>query len=438
MGEPSALATASVGVRSVAQATPSRETRPPGQTLVARTEFGPFDLLSDLAHAYYVEGFSARAVEACRQWVRLTDEAGDLATSRYLRYIEAIGLQELGRHAEAAEVSGALLASLGDAWEPVWRAKALAMVAQSSVRLGEHGRAIAAMAEADWLVRTVPPGSYGHLSASMAVALALRAVNLLEQADELLSRIGAGANPTVAMLVVQERALLSAYWGTTLWLIGHADEAGQHFVTAAGRARHMQRLAVAVGNDSMAARAEVIEAFAATHLGEEALGEVRALAAADRFTARPELIETHLLKLVLGRAAARAGDASAAHEHLSTMVAEADAAGREMWAAAGMATLADVEGERQGSHLGMDLWRSVARGALARTWSEREGRFAALRDRNRLRQLTAETDRIGEAMLQDPLTGLGNRRRLDLALGDAEPESAVFIDVDDFKAVNDA
>ncbi|HEY3437282.1 MAG TPA: GGDEF domain-containing protein, partial [Actinotalea sp.] len=47
-------------------------------------------------------------------------------------------------------------------------------------------------------------------------------------------------------------------------------------------------------------------------------------------------------------------------------------------------------------------------------------------------------DRIGEAMLQDPLTGLGNRRRLDLALGDAEPESAVFIDVDDFKAVNDA
>jgi hypothetical protein len=90
------------------------------------------------------------------------------------------------------------LADLGDDLEPVWRAKALSLVAESSTRLGEHGQAIAAMAEADWLIHAIPARSYGHLSASMAVALALRSFNLLEHSDAALSRIRGGANHEAA------------------------------------------------------------------------------------------------------------------------------------------------------------------------------------------------------------------------------------------------
>ena len=45
---------------------------------------------------------------------------------------------------------------------------------------------------------------------------------------------------------------------------------------------------------------------------------------------------------------------------------------------------------------------------------------------------------MGQVVLQDPLTGLGNRRLLTIAVQTATtPLSAVFLDVDDFKAVND-
>ena len=55
-----------------------------------------------------------------------------------------------------------------------------------------------------------------------------------------------------------------------------------------------------------------------------------------------------------------------------------------------------------------------------------------------LRALTEEANRLGQAALMDPLTGLGNRRLLDRRLRLATGElCVVFVDVDHFKAVND-
>ncbi|HEY3436280.1 MAG TPA: diguanylate cyclase [Actinotalea sp.] len=401
-------------------------------------DFGPFDDLADVAHAFYIEGFSEKAVDACRTWIGLARGAGDEVTARYLRYVEAISLQELGRDAEAVRAAETLLADLGDSLEPMWRAKALSVVAESSTRLAEHGRAIAAMAEAHWLLRMIPVGTYGHLSASMAVALALRSVNLLEQAEETLTGIRGGGSPEVDVLVAQELGLLSAYWGASLVLIDRADEAQTRFATAAVRALRMQQLARQVGQEQMVARGEVIEAYAVAQLGEVDLGAARVRACIDRFSPRPELVETHLLHFVLAADAVATGDDQAARGHLEALVEDAEAAARDVWAATAMAALADVRVAQQGHHDGVDLWRRIARSALARVWSEREARFAALRDRNHLRELTAETHRIGQAVLQDPLTGLGNRRLLADALGGVvEHECALFVDLDDFKSIND-
>ncbi|WP_298458987.1 diguanylate cyclase [uncultured Cellulomonas sp.] len=413
----------------------------PGTDLVATGEFGPYDDLAATAHGLYLDGVSRRAVEVARQWLTVTQAAGDLITSRYLRYITAIALQDYGEHAEAVAEASTLVEELGDASEPVWRAKALSVVAESAIRIGEHGRAVAALAEADSHVRSIPAGTYGHLSASVGVALSMRSLNLLEQAEVLLAAVRDAGSPETNLLVTLESAILRAYWGTALVIIGRDREAAAHFVVAAQRALRARRMAQRIGSSGMAARAEVIEAFAGLHLGLQGLSAARARAAAERFTFRIELVETYLLHLVLGHAAVADGRLDEAAERLGLVQRSATSVSREVWSVAATGALADLHIVRDGPHEGMDLWRSVAQAALERGWTEREGRFAALQAHNRLRELTAHTDRMGRAVVQDPLTGLGNRRMLAEAAEAAEaarqPSSVIFIDVDEFKAVND-
>ena len=408
------------------------------RALVVVSEFGPLDELSDVAHQSYLDGFSTRAVAQCRQWVRVTDAAGDRFTSLYLRYIEAIALQELGEHRAAATAAQGLLASLGEEPMPAWRAKALAMLAEASNSLGEHSVAIAAMAEADWLLQDVPPDSYGHLSASMAVALAMRSAHLVEQAEAALSAITRLDEPEVQLLVAQEMAMLSAYWATALLIQGRVEEAAAHLARTASRASRMRLLAQRVSQPSMEARAGIIEAYAMLHLGEPELAFSRARGAAEGFSARPELFETHMLRLVLARAHVVATDYGAAAEHLHAVLEATQSPSREVWAGAARAELADLIVAEHGPQPAMDLWRQTARAALGRAWAEREARYSALRDRHDLRRLASETFRAGAAAGQDPLTQLANRRVLPAAFASAQADAwAVFVDVDNFKAIND-
>ena len=408
-----------------------------GTALVPLAEFGPFDALSDEAHQHYIDGFADRAVLACRTYQPLARAAGDLATLRYLLYTEAVALVELGRHAEAVAQARTIL-SLSGPDEHVWRAKALAMVAEASTREGQHSRALGALAEADWAVSAVPQGTYGFLSASMAVALALRSVTLFEHADERLCELLHVDDDWIRLLVVHELTELSATWGVSLALIGRVEEARAQFLMTLERSLHMQRLAWVADHRTMVARAEVFEAFALLHLGEPELAVGRALAATGRFDHRPELLETQLCRMVMARKAQSEGDYALARELLRAAVADATANGREAWVGMALEALAEVAAAEHGETPTTAIWRDLARSALARLWSEREGRFSALQDRDHIRRLTAETDRMGRAVLQDPLTGLGNRRLLVATLeAGTRPLSVVFIDVDNFKAVND-
>ncbi|WP_233345854.1 GGDEF domain-containing protein, partial [Saccharomonospora iraqiensis] len=76
-------------------------------------------------------------------------------------------------------------------------------------------------------------------------------------------------------------------------------------------------------------------------------------------------------------------------------------------------------------------------------WSLRESQIATLNTRREHERLSAEHGAITQQAMQDPLTGLPNRRALDerlhaLALsGDSEPLSVALVDLDGFKDVND-
>ncbi len=404
--------------------------------LVVQDEFGPLGLLSTIAHGYYIDGVATGAVDACSNYLAVARAVGAEVTVRYLRYVQAISLIDLGRYSEALEVGSELLESLGTEPEPAWRCKSLAVIAEATVRINKPSGAIAPLAEADWLLRAVDRASYPYLSASMAVALALRSANLVEPADEILRGIRGGGEPDLEMLIAQEAALLSARWGTILLLIGRPDDAAAQFRTAATRALKMQRWARLAGNTAMAARGQVIEAYGTLHLGEEPLAVARARAAAERFVARPELLETRLLHLVLGTAL-DAADLHEAREHLEALLHDAESSD-PTWAAAGRVALAELDTIEHGESEGARMWRGVAQDALRSVWDEREARFAALRDQDSIRHLTAQADRFGRESLEDPLTGLGNRRMLARIAREAEAlEGAVFIDVDEFKSVND-
>ena len=411
---------------------------PISTSLVRMDGFGPFYALVLRAHQLYMGGFSEQAVLACREGLLVTAGAGDRASTQFLRYVEGITLQEAGRHHEAVTVALDLLVDVEDDPDPMWRAKALALFAESSTQVGEVSRAMDALAEGAWLVANTRPGRYMHLSASTAVAVALRAVFLFEQADELLAGIRLGDDIDVDLQVVQERALLGAFWGTTLLVVGHVEEAGPHLVTSAEQALRMGRIAELAGNFEMAAHAEVIEAYALSRLGGADLAAARVKAATQRFRLRDELVETHLARFVLGQAATEAGDYDEARRQLLAVLANADRASRDLWAAVAMEALADLDVAEHGQHPAVDLWKRMARDALGRVWFERDGRFTSLQTRNQVRALTAETSRMGQAALLDPLTGLGNRHMMTSTIDRAGDDlSVVFVDVDEFKQVND-
>ncbi len=407
-------------------------------SVVRMSGFGPFHTLVQNAHKLYVDGFSEQAVLTCRAGLLVTAGAGDRASTQYLRYVEGITLQESGRYHEAVTVALDLLVDVEDDPDPMWRAKALALLAEASTQAGEVSRAMDALAEGTWLVANTKPGRYSHLSASTAVAVALRAVYLFEQADELLDAIQLGDEVEVDVQVVQERALMNAFWATTLLVVGQAKDAGPHLVTSAAQALKMGRLAELAGNPEMVARAEVIEAYALSRLGHEALAAARVRAAMERFRLRDELVETHLAHFVLGQAAMESGDYDTARRHLLTAMTIANRASRDIWAAAAMEALAELDVAEHGPHPAVDLWKRLAREGLERVWVERDGRFTSLQTRNQVRALTAETSRMGKAALLDHLTGLGNRQMMTSAIDEARDVlSVVFVDVDQFKEVND-
>ncbi|MQA60465.1 MAG: diguanylate cyclase [Actinophytocola sp.] len=79
----------------------------------------------------------------------------------------------------------------------------------------------------------------------------------------------------------------------------------------------------------------------------------------------------------------------------------------------------------------------------AELWEMRESRAAALQARRNHERLSAEHGAIAAQALQDPLTGLPNRRALDERLralssnSAAQPLAVALVDLDGFKGVND-
>ncbi|WP_432574238.1 GGDEF domain-containing protein [Kineococcus sp. SYSU DK005] len=413
---------------------------PDGRELELFGPFGPFDALAEAAHRLYLDGYGEDAVRAAREGLVLSEAAGDERTARYLQFISCVALHQLGRAAEAAEEAGRLLRRLGPRADPVWRAKALSLLAESRVDLGMTALAMDHLAEAQLIVSAQPVRTYDHLSATMSVALALRALALFEPADELMRlMLGLTFPPArVRLNVVQEAAVLEVSWAAMLDVVGRSAESGPHHARALGHAARMRALAHEVGYPEMRARADAIEGFVLHRTGEPALAGARLRAAAAAFRQREELVETQIARVGLALSLSGDGDVDGANELLAAVQRTSSSTQLDVWGLTALKVRAETAVRHRGGHEAADALGELARISLSRLWQDRESRFEALQDRIRQHEMAEQVVRQGRAALVDPMTGLGNRRRLQQLLERPDQRfSAVLVDLDGLRAVND-
>ncbi len=408
-------------------------------TALARVaEFGPFDLLTDWAHGLYLEGRHEEAVRAAREALAMVALTDDPISPLYLHYIIGTSLHELGQSVEATLNAQLLLARIDPERQPYWRAKGLSLLAEAYIREGEMDRAMDALAEASALLHRYPSSAYNHMSASMAVALAMRAMYVYREADALLVASIGTTGPATDLLVLDEACQSLLYWAASCELVGRHDEARGLYVRAWSRALAALRLARSLDEPFFVLRGQIVEAFVLERLGH---GEVAAEVLTRLFAehdVRDELIDGHLARIALARVLATRGRTQEAQTHLKAAIRFSERAARDVWAATAVLVQVDVDRIEHGEHPGLARSARVAQESILRLWRDRESRFADIQARSRVAELLQQTERMGQEVLEDPLTGLGNRRRLVDAIGGrTDVISAIFVDIDRFKHTND-
>ncbi|MGI4893938.1 MAG: GGDEF domain-containing protein, partial [Janthinobacterium lividum] len=244
--------------------------------------------------------------------------------------------------------------------------------------------------------------------------------------------------PRVRLNVAQEAAVLQVSWGAMLEVAGRGADAWPHYTQALARTVHMRGLALEVGYPEMLARAEAIEGFVLQRIGEAALAEARLRPAMAGFRLREELPETQIARIGLAMAVADSGDYDASRELLAAVKRTSSSTQLDVWGLMALAVAARNAVAHLGRHDAADALEELAQISLARLWEDRESRFESLQDRVRQQEMAAQNQRLGRAALVDPMTGLGNRRRLQRVLERPDQHfSAVLLGIDRFKAVND-
>jgi len=401
-------------------------------------EFGPFDLLADWAHGLYLEGRHTEAVLAARRALTLVVRTDDTTTALYLHYTIGISLHELGDSAEATLDAQLLLARIDPVRQPYWRAKGLSLLAEAYVRESEMDRAMDALAEASALLRRFPSSAYNHMSASMAVALAMRAMYVYREADALLVASIGTTGEHSDLLVLDESCQSLLYWAASCELVGRDAEARAMYVGALSRCLAALRAAQALGEHFLVLRAQIIEAYVLERLGHGDVAQATLTRLLAQHDVRDEVIDGLLARIALGRVLAGQGRTQEAQAHLRRAIRFAERAARDVWAATAVLVQVDVDRIEHGDHPGLARSRVIAQESMLRLWRDRESRFADIQARSRVAELLRQTERMGQEVLEDPLTGLGNRRRLvDAISGSTDVVSAIFVDLDRFKDTND-
>ena len=366
--------------------------------------------------------------------------SGDRASAAQFGMLRGRALMDLRRPVAAAGEAHGVLDLLGRDGPAHRRALALALLALAEVEAGHVGGALDPLAEAMWLVRRrdsrrVLPVT--RVAACVGVTTALLRLLLVESAAEVLPAPGeiSRRHRRLAVHVARCRARLNVLWGLHLETSGDPG-AADRFRQAEAASLAVVRHGVALREPLLSACGAAVEAFAADRLGRGGPALARARGALAAGLAVDTTPEWQLGRIGLARAAAAGGDRDTARTLLADVASATRTDPYSPWTDLLLVTAAEVEGTGPAVPA-VEGWRCIAVSGEGWIWDERQARAFDLHQRVARRELMERSDRTSRELLVDPLTGAGNRRRLDAELTARRRGGVVFVDLDEFKLVND-
>jgi len=405
--------------------------------------FGPMGAFGFRVHDLNLKGDAWEALRAADGFECVATLAGDERAVTLLIQGRMYALQAIDRWQEALLVGERLLERHRASGDQVSEAKTLADVADTLVRLSRLDEGLHHLAQSGRLLEQSDRRHARYGSALASLSEAARGMELYELADEaflLAVELGGNAVSEAGWL---EWAELLVEWGLRLEHIGRTDEATAKLARGAAIARKWVQQLAAEGPDADSPWARVVLAVALAKLDEREEALEIAAAAVLSTRERSQGYEGRLAHLAYGIALRASGDLPAARREftaaiqLSTTVSQPT---MQMIFRHELALLAASEcPEPAAGEL-----RSALLGQATRLWQLRLERAAMLRQARRRIDLEDARDRADDQAIQDPLTGLGNRRAFDRQLAAidtgqdrSEPLVLMLLDLDRFKDIND-
>lgn len=278
--------------------------------------------------------------------------------------------------------------------------------------------------------------------------LVLNELGIYEAAEEVSTRahraLRESAGPHDITLQMLNLITMMLAWGLRLERIGRHDQAREKLRLAASMAEAVEApFAESLFRRHDAPAVEQIAVLAAAAaLADPVPAHIDRLRALFNNPTCAATNERPFVGIALARCLEREGRRE---EALNVLLDARDAAGRDT-----VPTSMRLNLERELARFDQAAGAGVPHLMLAYTqaleaelWTLRESRAAALRTRREHERLSAEHGAIAAQALQDPLTGLPNRRALDDQLrtlstsASAQPLSVALVDLDGFKGVND-
>jgi diguanylate cyclase (GGDEF)-like protein len=396
------------------------------------TAFGPLHLFAIRVHRMANTGHGHEAIAAADAYLTIARLTGDTKTIPFLLQGKMYANLYMGRFHEGAELADQLLHMHRASGSALGEAKTLCDLAQFDVLRSRYVDGMRNLARAAVLLDGPRTDPNRRTSALCSFAEAATAAEMYETAAVTYERLSAA---TSAFELVHATTLL--YWGLRLDHIGRHDEGANRLRRSAAITRRQvdQRPddggAVAMLALAMAKLGDVIPA---EKLARETIMPLRA--AEDYQHARIAHLALGISLRAQGSLAEARTEFVAARE-LCALGARPDEKAIVRFEMA----LTAVEIDRGQSS--RDLFDAVA-GQTRELWRVRLQRLAMLRQARQQEEAEAARAHAEREVLRDPLTGLGNRRRFDLLLTRidngrlAPPLVLLLVDVDHFKAVNDA
>ena len=323
---------------------------------------------------------------------------------------------------------------------PVWEAVGRQYLARLYLAGEQENLAFHEVIEAELLVDEA--GDSLELAVALnGIAVAYSRLELYEDSERTYARLHEVAHTAgdrwSRVALVHNRLLNRASWSLALLRIGEERAAAERLTTAARQAREE----VDVGGTPAQADIDALLLFTDLMTSAVSLEEARRRFAGLLDDAKGEAVG--FARFGLAHRLMVDGRLDEAREEATSSLSTVHPVDGEpvhsmlRWLRARIALLADP------GHSGLRDVGDYAELAARQVWQLRERRRDAARERLRIGRMRREHERVERAALEDPLTGVANRRRLDrertalLDVDDTIWTTVVYLDIDHFKHIND-